>query len=96
MRVMMTVIRFPPLLQAGIGGMALDYGIRGNLGATYDCGCDTTLGLYWQTKKHFQFDNAISIGGGAFQDINLASSSSISRVDSKAALFRAITTKSLL
>jgi long-chain fatty acid transport protein len=55
----------------GNGAMVLDYGIRGSLGLTYDVGCDTTLGAYWQTKKRFTFHDAISFGGGPFQDIDL-------------------------
>ncbi len=55
----------------GNGAMVLDYALRGSLGVTYDCGFDTTLGAYWQTKKSFRFDDAISFGGGPFQDINL-------------------------
>jgi long-chain fatty acid transport protein len=56
---------------AGNGAMVLDYGLRGSLGMTYDINCDTTLGAYWQSKKHFRFEDAISFNGGAFQDINL-------------------------
>ena len=55
----------------GNGAMVLDYGLRGTLGMAYDLGADTTIGAYWQTKKHFRFDDAISFSGGPFQDILL-------------------------
>lgn len=57
---------------AGNGAMVQDYALRAALGVTYDITCDTTLGAYWQTKKSFRFDDAISFSGGPFQDINLA------------------------
>ena len=49
-----------------LGGMTPAYGIRGTVGLNYEVGCDTTLGLYYQTKKAFQFDNAVLIGGQVF------------------------------
>jgi long-chain fatty acid transport protein len=60
----------------GIGGMTLDYALRGTLGLTYDLTADTSLGFYYQTPQSFTFDNAIrlDLGGGAFsavQDIQM-------------------------
>jgi long-chain fatty acid transport protein len=45
----------------GIGGETLDYALRGVLGASYDLTPDTKLGLYWQTRQHFVFDNAVRL-----------------------------------
>lgn len=45
----------------GIGGETLDYALRGVVGASYDLTPDTKLGLYWQTRQHFVFDNAIRL-----------------------------------
>jgi long-chain fatty acid transport protein len=43
----------------GIGGETLDYGLRGSLGADYQLTPRTNVGIYYQTKQHFTFDNAI-------------------------------------
>jgi long-chain fatty acid transport protein len=53
----------------GNGAMVPDYGLRGALGAAYHIGPCTTLGAYWQSKKGFTFEDAISIAGGPFLDI---------------------------
>jgi long-chain fatty acid transport protein len=59
-----------------IGGMVPSYGIRGTVGATYKLYPATRVGAYWQTKKHFKFDDAVLfpqsvpvIGGTTF-DLN--------------------------
>lgn len=56
-----------------IGGMVPAYGIRGTVGATYALFPATKIGAYWQTKKHFHFDDAVLfpsdvpvLGGTAF------------------------------
>lgn len=54
-----------------IGGMTPAYGLRGTVGLSYDAGCDTTVGLYWQSRKHFQFDDAVEFPGGATFDVNM-------------------------
>jgi long-chain fatty acid transport protein len=43
----------------GIGGMTPDYALRGTVGANYCLTDRTTLGVYYQTKQSFTFDNAI-------------------------------------
>lgn len=53
----------------GNSAMALDYALRGSLGAAYQLTQNMTAGVYWQSKKNFQFKDAISIAGGPFQDI---------------------------
>jgi long-chain fatty acid transport protein len=55
----------------GNGAMVPDYALRGTLGAAYHLDACTTAGVYWQTKKSFTFENAISLAGGPFQDIQL-------------------------
>ena len=42
-----------------LGGMTTAYGMRGTVGATYELASATTLGAYWQTKKHFHFEDAV-------------------------------------
>jgi long-chain fatty acid transport protein len=42
-----------------LGGMTTAYGMRGTVGATYELASTTTLGAYWQTKKHFHFEDAV-------------------------------------
>ena len=42
-----------------IGGMVSAYGMRGTVGMTYSLYPETTVGAYWQSKKHFVFDNAV-------------------------------------
>ncbi|MCE9603376.1 MAG: hypothetical protein K8U03_00565 [Planctomycetia bacterium] len=53
----------------GNSAMAQAYGIRGGLGANYALTDATSLGVYWQTKQHFNFRNAISFEAfdGTFQ-----------------------------
>lgn len=51
------------------GGMTPAYGIRGTLGASYLLTENTTLGAYWQTKKHFRFDDAVQFPGGQARDL---------------------------
>lgn len=41
-----------------VGGMTTAYGMRGTLGLTYNWYEATTLGAYYQTKKHFHFEDA--------------------------------------
>ncbi len=48
------------------GGMVPAYGIRGTLGVTYKLFPDTSLGTYYQTKKHFHFDDAAVFNGVAY------------------------------
>jgi long-chain fatty acid transport protein len=52
-----------------IGGMTPAYGIRGTLGAAYDVGASTTVGAYWQTKKHFHFEDAVEFRDGTVFDL---------------------------
>jgi long-chain fatty acid transport protein len=55
----------------GNSAMTPDFALRGSFGATYQLMPCTTAGVYWQTKKSFTFNNAISIAGGPFQDVAL-------------------------
>ncbi len=48
------------------GGMATAYGLRGTIGASYRLLDATSLGAYWQTKKHFHFDDAAVFDSGSF------------------------------
>jgi len=52
-----------------VGGMTNAYGIRGTLGAAYKLGRNTTAGAYWQTKKHFHFDDAVEFRNGDTFDL---------------------------
>ncbi len=36
-----------------------DYGVRGTIGASFDLNPQTKLGFYYQSKEHFNFENAI-------------------------------------
>jgi long-chain fatty acid transport protein len=49
-----------------LGGMTTAYGLRGTMGASYALSDATTLGAYWQTKKHFHFQDAAVFNGQAF------------------------------
>jgi long-chain fatty acid transport protein len=49
-----------------VGGMTTAYGMRGTIGMSYDWFPATTLGAYWQTKKHFHFEDAAVFNGQAF------------------------------
>jgi len=48
------------------GGMVPAYGIRGTVGVTYQLFPDTSIGTYWQSKKHFHFDDAAVFNGVAY------------------------------
>lgn len=52
------------------GGMALAYALRGTLGVNYALYPATNIGLYYQTKKNFRFEDAAVINGVAY-DIRL-------------------------
>ncbi|TWT32431.1 Outer membrane protein transport protein (OMPP1/FadL/TodX) [Posidoniimonas corsicana] len=61
---------------SGLGAATTAYGLRGNLGLTYNATDCTTLGFYWMTKQSFRYEDAVrlSLGGGAFstvQDVQL-------------------------
>jgi long-chain fatty acid transport protein len=49
-----------------LGGMTGAYGIRGTIGMQYALSDVSWVGTYWQTKKHFHFDDAAVINGQAF------------------------------
>jgi long-chain fatty acid transport protein len=53
-----------------VGGMTTAYGMRGTLGLNYNWYEATTLGAYYQTKKHFHFEDAAVFNGQAF-DVSL-------------------------
>lgn len=48
-----------------------DYGVRGNLGLTYDVFDRTTLGAFWLTKEKHVFENFIQAGPLPFQDVSM-------------------------
>ncbi|MCE9546691.1 MAG: outer membrane protein transport protein, partial [Planctomycetia bacterium] len=54
-----------------ISGMTPAYALRGTVGASYALNDDTTLGLYWQSKKHFTFDDAAVFQNGATYDVEM-------------------------
>ncbi len=57
-----------------IGGMTYDYALRGVVGADYDLSRSTTVGVYYQTKQAFQFENAVQfdrLPGSPSFDINV-------------------------
>ena len=43
-----------------IGGLTMDYALRGTLGVNYALTDWTSAGFYYQTPQHFKFDNAIT------------------------------------
>lgn len=43
----------------GTSAAAYDYALRGSAGLTYDLAPATTVGVYYQSKQSFNFDNAI-------------------------------------
>ena len=43
----------------GLTSAVYDYALRGKVGLAYDVGCNTTLGLYYQTRQKFNFDDAV-------------------------------------
>ncbi|TWT56651.1 Outer membrane protein transport protein (OMPP1/FadL/TodX) [Thalassoglobus neptunius] len=61
---------------AGVSRNSLDYGVRGTFGANYNLGYNTTVGVTYQTKQEFNFNNAVllNLGNGNFggpQDVSL-------------------------
>ncbi len=57
---------------AGTSSLSLDYGVRFSVGANYDLGNGFSLGSFWQSKKHFQFENVLQpFGIGPFFDLDL-------------------------
>ncbi|TWU34535.1 Outer membrane protein transport protein (OMPP1/FadL/TodX) [Novipirellula aureliae] len=50
-------------------GMTAAFALRGTIGANYDLGHNTSLGAYWQTKKSFNFEDAVLYNGGTAQDL---------------------------
>lgn len=48
------------------GGMTPDYALRGAVGVNYWLLDRTSLGFYWQTRKDFNFQDAVVYPGGAF------------------------------
>ncbi len=58
---------------ADIGGMTVDYGVRGTFGASYILDDFRNVGLYYQTKQAFTFDDAIRFQGplNTSLDINM-------------------------
>ncbi|MCA9269790.1 MAG: hypothetical protein KDA41_15020, partial [Planctomycetales bacterium] len=54
-----------------LGGMTPAYGIRGTVGLNYALSDATQLGAYWQTRKEFQFDDAVLFPGGTPADVLL-------------------------
>jgi long-chain fatty acid transport protein len=42
-----------------LAGMTTAYGVRGTLGANYQVTQFTSVGAYWQTKKHLNFEDAL-------------------------------------
>lgn len=46
---------------AGIGAMTPAYGIRGAVGLSYQLTMDTTLGLYYQSREDFCFQDAVRL-----------------------------------
>lgn len=60
----------------GVSAAAFDYALRGSIGMNYQVADATTLGLYYQTKQSFNFDDIVrlQLGGGGFtvfQDLDL-------------------------
>ncbi len=51
----------------GVGGMTLDYGLRGTFGANYRINDCNTIGGYYQTKQSHTFDNAFQLDLGPGQ-----------------------------
>lgn len=52
-----------------IGGMTTAYGVRGSIGANYQIAPETSLGVYWQSKKDLNFKDAALLAGGTPVDI---------------------------
>jgi long-chain fatty acid transport protein len=52
------------------GGMTTAYGLRGTVGTAYHLLSATTVAAYWQTKKHFHFEDAAVLSGGNTFDVS--------------------------
>lgn len=52
------------------GGMTGAYGFRGTVGANYCLAEKTSFGLYWQSKKRFEFEDAALIAGNFPVDVH--------------------------
>ncbi|MCG8584040.1 MAG: outer membrane protein transport protein [Pirellulales bacterium] len=63
----------------GLTAGAYDYALRGKVGLSYEVGCATTIGMYYETRQKFRFDDAVRLQltappNGTFsvaQDINV-------------------------
>lgn len=51
-------------------GMTPAYGVRFSAGVTYQVAPDTSFGVYWQSKKNFEFENAALLAGGTPVDVH--------------------------
>lgn len=49
-----------------LGGMTPAYTLRGTLGLNYALADQTTVGTYYQTKKNFEFEDAVVFNGVAY------------------------------
>lgn len=56
---------------SGVGANTLAYGARGTLGANYFLTPETSLGAYWQTPQHFNFEYAAQLPIGPARDVPL-------------------------
>lgn len=54
---------------SGVGAMTTAYGARGTIGANYFVMPETSLGVYWQTPQHFNFNNAAQLPIGPAFDV---------------------------
>lgn len=58
-----------------IGSMTPDYALRGTVGANYRLTDATNVGLYYQTKQAFQFNDAVTLDvpvlGNVSRDVNM-------------------------
>ena len=45
----------------GLTGAAFDYALRGTVAMNYKVGCHTRIGVYWQTKQSFNYDDAVRL-----------------------------------
>lgn len=55
-----------------LGGMVPDYALRGTVGANYLLTDTTTMGTYWQTRKDFNFEDAVVFPGGTAYDLHFS------------------------
>lgn len=51
------------------GGMTPAYGLRGSLGLNYFLRDQTSIGFYYQTKKSFNFEDAVVFKSGGVSDV---------------------------